>query len=152
MERWRGAAVRMRGKWTRASATYRSFIANGTLDHVLVDLALHRDAVLTHPAGDGGGAATLWGGQGGVGRGILPQQHRGLGCTWKRRETCTSWETGKGQTNKQTHKKKQSGIITRGKWINCCEKPVVKRNTMGLRREHALIPMTRQPLMLRLTT
>lgn len=90
-------------------ATYRSFIANGTLDHVLVDLALHRDGVLTHPAADDGGAATLRGGQRGIGWRVLPQEHRRLGGAWKRRKTCTSRETGKGQTNKH------SGIITSGK-------------------------------------
>lgn len=38
----------------------RSFIANPTLHHVLVNLALHRDEALTHPAADNRGTATLW--------------------------------------------------------------------------------------------
>lgn len=36
-----------------------SLIADPTLDHVLVDLALHRDEVLTHPAADHRGTAAL---------------------------------------------------------------------------------------------
>lgn len=52
--------------------TYRSFIANPALHHMLVDLALHRDQALTHPAADNRGAATLRGGERGVGRRVLP--------------------------------------------------------------------------------
>lgn len=52
--------------------TYRSFIAHPALHHVLVDLALHGDEALTHPAADDRGAATLRGGEGGVGRRVLP--------------------------------------------------------------------------------
>lgn len=69
--------------------TYRSFIANATLHHVLVDLSLHRDQALTHPAADHRSTATLWGGERGVGRRVLPQEHRGLSGAGERREACT---------------------------------------------------------------
>lgn len=85
-------------------ATHRSFIANGTLDHMLVDLALHRNGVLTHPAGDNGGAATLRRGQRGIGWRVLPQEHQRLGSAWKRRKTCTSsMVVGRQERDKQTN-------------------------------------------------
>lgn len=52
--------------------THRSFIADPTLHHMLVDLALHRDEALTHPAGDNGGTAALGGSERRVGRRVLP--------------------------------------------------------------------------------
>lgn len=52
--------------------TYRSFIANSALHHMLVDLSLHRDQALTHPAADNRSAATLRGGERRVGRRVLP--------------------------------------------------------------------------------
>lgn len=62
----------------RVAGTYRGFIADATLDHMLVDLPLHGNEALTHPAADDGGTAALWGGEGGVGGGVLPQEHRRL--------------------------------------------------------------------------
>lgn len=50
----------------------RSFIADPALHHMLVDLTLHRDQTLTHPAADNRGTAALWGGERGVGRRVLP--------------------------------------------------------------------------------
>lgn len=52
--------------------THRSFIADSTLHHMLVDLAFHRDEALTHPTADNRGTAALWGSERGVGWRILP--------------------------------------------------------------------------------
>lgn len=65
----------------------RGLVADATLDDMLVDLSLHRDEVLTHPAADDGGRAALGGSEGGVRRRVLPQQHRGSCGTGERRET-----------------------------------------------------------------
>lgn len=62
------------------------FIANPTLHHVLVDLPLHGDEALTHPAADDGGAAALRGGERGVGWRVLAEEHRRLSGAGKRRE------------------------------------------------------------------
>lgn len=65
----------------------RGLVADATLDDVLVDLSLHRDEVLTDSAADDGRRAALGGGEGGVRRRILPQQHRGRCGAGERRET-----------------------------------------------------------------
>lgn len=80
--------------------TYRGFTANPTLHHVLMNLSLHGDEVLTHPAADNRGTATLWGGKRGVGRRVLPKEHRGLSGTGKWRKDCVKRETKKGQNDK----------------------------------------------------
>ena len=67
---------------------YRGLVADAALDHVLVDLALHRDQALAHAAADDGRAAALRRRERGVGRRILPQEHRGLGGAGERREAC----------------------------------------------------------------
>ena len=66
--------------------THRSLVADPTLDHMLVGLALYGDKALAYSATDDRGTAALRGGEGGVRRGILPQGHRGLGGTGERRE------------------------------------------------------------------
>lgn len=53
----------------------RSFIADPTLHHVLVDLALDRDQTLAHSAADDRRTATLRGGERGVGWRVLPEEH-----------------------------------------------------------------------------
>lgn len=55
--------------------SHRSLVADPTLDHMLVELPLHADEALTHPTADDWRAATLWGGEGGVRRRVLPQEH-----------------------------------------------------------------------------
>lgn len=70
----------------------RGLVADATLDHVLVDLALHRDQALAHAAADDGCAAALWRGERGVGRRVLPQEHRGLGGAGERWEAYETQE------------------------------------------------------------
>lgn len=65
----------------------RGLVADPTLDDVLVDLPLHGDQVLADAAADHRGRAALGGGEGGVRRGVLPQQHRGRCGAGERRET-----------------------------------------------------------------
>lgn len=65
----------------------RGLVADPTLDDVLVDLSLHRDEVLADSAADHWSRAALGGGEGGVGRRILPQQNRGRRGAGERRET-----------------------------------------------------------------
>lgn len=66
--------------------TYRSFIADPTLYHMLVDFSLHRDQTLTHPAADHRGAAALWGGERGIRWRILSKENRGLSGAVERAE------------------------------------------------------------------
>lgn len=88
------------------AGTHRGFVADSTLHHVLVDLSLHRDQTLTHPAVDHWGAAALWGGERRVGRRILPEEHGGLSGAGERREACT--EVGEeGQIIKQQQQQQQ---------------------------------------------
>lgn len=72
---------------SRSIFNWRGLVTDSTLDHVLVDLSLHRDEVLTDSAADDGGRAALRGGEGGVRGRILPQQHRGRCGARERRET-----------------------------------------------------------------
>lgn len=66
--------------------THCRFIADAAFHHMLVDLALDADEGLAHPAADHGGTAALGRGQGGVGRRIFTQKHRGLRRAGKRGE------------------------------------------------------------------
>lgn len=85
-------------KWKAVTVqTYRGFVANATLHHVLVDLPLHGDQALTHPAADYRSTAALRGGEGGVGRRVLPEEHRRLSRAGERGEACTGREARKGE-------------------------------------------------------
>lgn len=56
-------------KQRRRPAAHRGFVADGALDHVLVQLPIQVDDGLTHPAVDDGHATGVRAGDGRVGRG-----------------------------------------------------------------------------------